>query len=135
MITLTDPITSASMQFNPERGWRWVDEFAWAPVQQSLTRSLTGAPIVQSSVRVGGRAITLAAGPGDKAPLTGIELERLAAWAGVPGKVLNLVLRGTTRSVVFRHADAPAFDVEPVIDYDDHTPEDLFLATIKLLEI
>lgn len=135
MITLTDPATSASVQLDPERGWRWVDEFAWAPVQQSLSRSLTGVPIVQSSVRVGGRSITLAASPTEKTVLTGIELERLTLWASLPNKVLSLLLRGTTRQVVFRHADAPALDVEPVIDYDDHTPEDLFLATIKLLEI
>lgn len=135
MITLIDPVTSASVQLDPERGWRWIDEFAWAPVQQSLSRSLTGVPIVQSSVRVGGRSITLASGPAEKTLLTGMEVERLAAWASLPGKVLTLLLRGTTRQVVFRHADAPALDVEPVIDYDDHAPEDLFLATIKLLEI
>lgn len=135
MITLTDPVTSASVQLDPERGWRWTDEFAWAPVQQSLSRSLTGVPIVQSSVRVGGRSITLASGPSEKTLLTGMEVERLAVWASLPNKVLNLLLRGTTRQVVFRHADAPALDVEPVIDYDDHAPEDLFLATIKLLEI
>lgn len=135
MITLTDPVTSISVQLDPERGWRWVDEFAWAPVQQSLSRSLTGVPIVQSSVRVGGRSITLAAGSAEKTLLTGMEVERLSAWASLPNKVLNLLLRGTTRQVVFRHADAPALDVEPVIDYDDHAPEDLFMATIKLLEI
>lgn len=135
MITLTDPSTGTSVQLDPDLGWRWVDEYDWQPVVMSATRSLTGKPIIQVAEKKGGRPITLGAGPNDKAWLKGSEVEQLAAWASVPNKQLNLALRGNLHQVLFRHIDPPALAVEPVRDYADPAPEDLFLATIKLMEI
>lgn len=135
MITLTDPTTGTSVQLDPDRGWRWVDEYDWQPVVASATRSLAGKPIIQTATKVGGRPITLAAGPNDKAWLKGSEVAQLAAWARVPDMRLNLAMRGDLYRVIWRHMDQPALSVEPVIDYADPDANDDFMATLKLMEI
>lgn len=135
MIVLTDPDTSKSVSLDPDMGWRWVDEFGWNPVRQSLTRSIGGAAVVQTSVQVGGRPITLAAGESDKAWLTGADVAVLRTWAAVPGKILNLALRGKLYRVIWRHHDEPALDVAPVVDYDDWQNDDYFTATLKLMDM
>ncbi|MDG4562561.1 MAG: hypothetical protein P9E88_14835 [Candidatus Competibacter sp.] len=41
-------------------GLVWSDEDAWSPVEQALDYTLTGALVVEESVRLAGRPITLA---------------------------------------------------------------------------
>jgi len=134
MITLTDPTTGISVELSPDDGWRWIDEFDWLPVTQNLTRSLTGAAIVQVSTITGARPITLSAGKNGQSWLTASQVEQLAVWACIPGKQLNLSLRGATRSVLFRHQDKPAFIADPVIDFADYEPDDNFAVTLKFME-
>lgn len=43
----------------PEDVW-WTDEYGWRAVEQSSTRGLTGARIVQVGIKTKGRPITLA---------------------------------------------------------------------------
>lgn len=135
MIILSDPKTQISVQLSPDDGWRWIDEFGWLPVKQGVTRTLTGAAIVQTGVMTGGRPITLSANDSEKALINGADAEKLAAWASVPGKEFSLALRGTTRTVIFRHQDAPALEIAPVVDYADPEQGDLYFARIKLMEL
>lgn len=44
------------------RGLRWVDEFDWSAREQSISRSLSGAQLIQYATRQGGRPITLLGG-------------------------------------------------------------------------
>ena len=54
-ITLSDGTTT--LVLDPDLYWE--DEFAWAAVEQSMTRGLTGRPIIQAALRHYGRPITL----------------------------------------------------------------------------
>lgn len=113
----------------------WADENAWYPVQQSVERSLTGALIVTTGAMVAGRPITLQPIDEDSAWSARLDVEQLRAWAAVPGQQLTLVLRGSSRSVIFRHHDGVAVEATPIVHYRDVADEDYYLATLRLMEI
>lgn len=111
----------------------WVDEFAWSAVEQTESRSLTGARIVQRGMKQGGRPITLRP-PDDQAGwITRAVLDQLRAWVQMPGLQLTLTLRGEARVVEFRYNEA-AVEAEALVPYDDVQAGDFYLATIRLLE-
>lgn len=114
----------------------WADELLWNPVVQSESTSLTGALILQTGLRQGGRPITL------EPPLAGrsswmprADLEQLRAWAAVPELQLSLQLRGVSRTVVWRHHEPPVIRAEPVQHYSDVAPDDAYTASLRFLEI
>lgn len=132
MITLTVGTTSVAL---PEDLY-WSDETTWSPVVQSVDRSLTGALLVQTALRQAGRPVTLA--PPEEARsswLSRSSLEQLQVWLGQPGQVMLLTLRGVVRSVVWRHQDGSALEARPVQHYSDVQPDDVYTATLRLMEI
>lgn len=130
MATLSDGTTTVTI---PD-SLMWADEFSWAPVSQSVARSVTGALIIQVAAQQGGRPITLA--PDDDASgwVTRAIVSQIAAWAAVAGKVLTLSLRGTTRSVMFRHDDG-AYAATPVVAYEDDDAADYYRLTLRFMEL
>lgn len=112
----------------------WSDEFGWSPVQQSTDRSITGALIVSTAARTGGRPITLQPIDNDSAWMQRAVLEQLRAWAAVAGQQMTLLLRGVSRTVIWRHDEAPAIAAEPVVHYSDTDPDDRYTVTLKFLE-
>lgn len=118
----------------------WEDEFAWSPVAQTVERSVTGALIVQAAARTAGRPITLRPEDERSAWCSRLTLAQLMAWAAIPGKVMTLTLRGTSRSVIFRHAvdeggNGSATEAKPVVHYNDAQDGDFYLATLRFMEV
>lgn len=112
----------------------WPDEFAWSPVVQQVAPSITGALIVDIGVRAAGRPIELA-GARDRAWMPRATAEQLQAWAAVPGAQMTLMLRGTTRTVIWDH-ERGAFSAEPLEleDYSDPLPTDRVIPRLRFLE-
>ena len=116
----------------PEDVW-WSDEFAWSPVEQSTTRSLTGALIVQLGTKTKGRPITLTSNDrgGWVARSTVIALRALAATAGA---TYTLTLAdGRSFTVSFdAEKDFTAEPVRPSADMAGATP---YRITLPLIEV
>lgn len=130
-ISLSDGTTT--VQLHPDLYWQ--DENNWFPVEQTVERTLTGALIVSVALRQSGRPITLAPEDENSAWMPRETIEQLRNWAAVPGKELQLTLRGTTSSVIFRHHDGAAIEATPILHYSDVEPGDWYIATIRLMEV
>lgn len=131
MITLTASGTTIELPADLV----WSDEREWAPVEQQVDRSITGSLIVQAAARSGGRPITLASS-GDRAWLSTALLDQCQAWAAVPGQVMVLALRGTSRNVIWRHHDAGgAISAQLVMPYDEVQSTDDWICTLRFMEL
>lgn len=130
VITLTNSATSVTL---PE-DLIWIDRHTWSPVEQSVTTSITGAGIIDVGTRTSGRPITLS-GSETHAWMSYTVIDQLKVWAAMPGVEMTLSLAGTSFIVVFRHHEAPALDVSPVIDYNAPDAQDWFYGTLKFMEI
>lgn len=113
----------------------WPDETSWAPVEQSATRTVTGALVVQAGTKVGGRPITLRPEDDRSSWMARSTVDALRNLAAVAGKELTLTLRGVTYEVIFRHHEGPAIEASPVVFFEDETPGDFYLCTIRLMEL
>lgn len=114
-------------------GLRWIDEQSWAPVRQSILRRLNGGVVVFAGSNLAGRSITLEADADYW--LSRADAEALHVQAAIPGNVLALAIRNQTLTVMFRHQDAPAVDLAPLVDYDDPADDDPFVGQIKLMTV
>ncbi|MBF0171738.1 MAG: hypothetical protein HQK87_11760 [Nitrospinae bacterium] len=108
---------------------QWTDRWEWSPVAMETTRTLGGAPVVWSQPLAKGRPITLEAAD-EVTWLDRATVEALEAMAAQPGAAFTLIWEGVSRSVMFRHFDAPAIAFQPIWPHHD-----LFTGTIKLMEI
>lgn len=130
-ISLSDGTTT--VQLHPDLYWN--DESSWHPVEQTVERSITGALIVQAATRVAGRPITLQPEDDNTAWMPRSTLDALRNWAAVPAKQMTLTLRGTDRTVMFRHHDGEAVVAVPVVHYSDVDGTDHYRITIRLMEL
>jgi len=131
MITLS--YASTTLNLHPDLVWG--DENNWFPVEQSIQRTITGALIVSSASRIAGRPITLAPVDDSSAWMPQATVEALRNFAVVPGRVMQLNIRGTSRDVIFRHHDGAAIEATPIINYNDLNSADWYKVTIRLMEI
>lgn len=114
----------------------WVDEHGWVPVISNVTYSLTGALIVESGSRQGGRPITLSPPNANMAWHTRATVDTLHAWAGAPGQQFELELDdGRTFNVMFRHQEASPIDSKPVVGFPAYQAGDPWQVTLKLMEV
>lgn len=113
----------------------WSDEDSWAPVQQAVERSLTGALVIDLGDATAGRSITLVSEDTSAAWMTPAVLDQLKAWAAVAGQEMTLTLGATAYTVMWRHHDKPAIDPKPVVHFSSTTPEQFYLVTLKFMEI
>lgn len=111
----------------------WADEFAWRQVEQATQYTTTGALVLDAWGKQAGRPITLR-GDVDYAWCQRSTLTTLNAWSAQPGQAFSLLLRGTSRTVVFDHA-AGAIEAAPVVPYSDPLPEDQYTLTLKFIEV
>lgn len=113
----------------------WADEFAWTPVVQRTAPSITGALIVDIGVRTAGRPIELS-GDRDRAWMPRGTAEQLQAWSAVAGAQMTLMLRGSTRTVIWDH-ERGAFSAQPVglEDYSDPLPSDRVIPRLRFIEV
>ena len=112
----------------------WSDQYAWAPVEQVVERTITGALLIQASARVAGAPITLQASDDTSAWMPLATLQQLMTWAATPLQAMTLVVNGTTKTVIFRHQDGP-LEAKPVVFYNDQQTDDNYLATLRFMEI
>ena len=113
----------------------WNDENSWAPVEQAIERSISGALIVSSATRVAGRPITLTPEDQGSAWMLRSVLDTLRTWAAVPGREMVLTLRGTTYNVIFRHHDGQAIEAAPIKHCNDVQPTDFYTVTLRFMEV
>ena len=113
----------------------WSDENNWAPVEQSIQRSISGAVIVSTAARLAGRPITLTPEDQNSAWTQRTTLDTLRTWAAVPGREMVLTLRGTTYNVIFRHHDGQAIEAAPIKHCNDVQPTDFYTVTLRFMEV
>lgn len=113
----------------------WTDEYTWSAVEQTKTYTTTGALLIEEAVKQAGRPITLE-GSEDRTWCTRALVDQLHTWAAMPGIVLTLTLRATSRSVTFDH-EKGALQGLPVIFYADGSIDatDWYVPTLRLLEL
>lgn len=131
MITLTDGTTTVTLPDD----FYWSDEHDWHPVEQNVERTITGALIVEAAARVGGRPITLQPEDESNAWIALADLAQLETWAATPGKELTLNIRGSTKTVMYRHHDNGGLTAKPVVHFSVPDSDDFYLTTIRLMEI
>lgn len=131
-MSITLAYTTTTLTLDPDLYWS--DENDWHAVEQTTQRTVTGALIVSSSSRVAGRPITLQPQDDVSAWMSRQTLETLRSWAAVPGRQMTLTLRGTARTVIFRHQET-AIEATPVIHYADTDNEDWYRVTLRFMEI
>lgn len=130
-ITLT--FSPTTLTLDPDL--QWTDEHQWHPVEQTAQRTVTGALIVSTAERVGGRPITLTPNSDDSGWMPRALIDTLRSWAAVPGRQMTLTLRGVSRTVIFRHHDGVAVEASPVVFYSDEDGSDWYKATLRFMEI
>lgn len=113
----------------------WADEFDWAATEQTVTRSVTGAMLIQSGARAYGRPITLQPEDDSAAWMTRADMAQLRAWANTPGQVMTLTIRSVAHKVLFRHHDGNAISAAPVVHYADPADSDHMLVTLRFITI
>lgn len=124
-ITLSDGTTTITLP--PDLLWE--DEYAWAPVAQSLDYTLTGAVVVQSASRLAGRPITLS-GADDRAWVAKAALDQLYAMASVEGQQMTLTLADARSfTVMFRHQDG-ALTAAPLLFNSGY-----YVLTLRLMQV
>lgn len=106
----------------------WRDEFDWAPVEQSVTPTLSGALLVEETPMPFGRPITLVGVTHRALVLTlkGLEAEVLPALS------LTL-LDGVARQVIWRRPGVVAVPLYEIADPDADMPYSLTL-NLTLIE-
>lgn len=130
MITLTDGTTT--IELHPDLYWS--DEYTWAPVEQAIQRTVTGALVVSSATRQKGRPITLGPQEFQSAWMPKTTVDQLRNWSLVAGKVLTLTLRGTAYSVIFRHQDTP-MEATPIVFFSEADATDWYSVTLRFMEV
>lgn len=113
----------------------WADEFDWHPVEQTMTRTITGASVIQVAERLDGRPITLQPEDEQSAWMTRDAVEQLRNWAAVPDLTATLTLRGTSYLVRFRHHEGSPIEARPVVHYNTVDDADFYLVTVRLMEV
>lgn len=131
-MSITLSVGATSVALDPDL--LWSDENNWFPVEQTEARTITGALIVSMATRLAGRPITLEPEDDSSAWMAASEVDQLKAWASVAGQQMQLTLRGTTRTVIFRHQDT-ALEAVPVVHYSDVSVSDWYRVTVRLMEI
>ncbi len=120
------------------QGLRWADEFAWSPLAQATSYSLTGALIVEQAVKQAGRPITLVGGK-DFAWLTRSEVAALKALLDA-GEEMTLTLHDSRTFTVLPAGDEP-LAVSPlprILDSGFANPGNgawCVLESLKLIEV
>lgn len=111
----------------------WVDEYDWTPTEQHQARSLSGALVVETAQKTGGRPITLGDGT-DPVFVPKAVIDDLFDLLETPSSMTLTLQDGRTFTVIFRHEDKP-IEAKPVVDYRIMEQTDYYHATIKLLTI
>lgn len=116
----------------------WSDEHSWSPAVASVSYLITGALLVQSAVRQGGRPITLV-GAVDMAWVTRATLAQLHDWVSIPlgasdGRFTLLFADARSFTVAFRHAEV-AIESEPVKGIPARWDSDFYRINLRFMQV
>ena len=129
-------ISLGGITLNQDMVWR--EQFSALSVRQTVRETLGAAPVVAAFPVGKGIPITLLA-TDVNGRLIGIlkksVVDSILALAAVPGGINTLTYKGTNYSVIFRHEDAPAVDMVPLIAKTSYGANDLMRGEIKLLTV
>ena len=103
-------------------------------VAQSVKRTLGGQLKVFFAQLSRGKPITIIATE-DSGWINKATVDQLYDMANSAGAVYELLVNGVSRSVVFRHHEAPAFEASPLVYRNNQQAEDYYTCTIKLLTV
>jgi hypothetical protein len=103
-------------------------------VEQSVRRTLGGSAVVFSGSLGKGSPITLLA-TANFGWLTKAQADSVLAIAAVAGGIYTLIYGALTESVIFRHDEAPAVDLQPLLARQTQLDTDYFTGAIKLLTV
>ena len=108
----------------------WSDEFSWNPVGQNAERTLTGTLIIEESVAVAGRPITLE-GAEDMAWVTRETVLKLASLRDMTGKTFTFTFKDNRQFTV----KILAIDAKPIMTWKQSDNADWYKLTLRLLEV
>jgi hypothetical protein len=112
----------------------WQERYASQSVEQAVRRTLGGSAVVFTGALGAGVPITLLATT-NFGWITKAQADAVMAMAATPGNVLALIYGAQSFSVVFRHNEPPAVDVQPLLARQTHLDTDHFIGAIKLLTV
>jgi hypothetical protein len=125
-------VTLNGVTLNPNMVW--ADRYSYASVTQEVLTTLAGTMVVYPNTLTKGRPITLEARD-DQGWLTKQQVDSMQALADTQGGIYTLVIGAETFTVMFRHQDAPALMMEPLIPRAVPVAGDYFVGTIKLMTV
>lgn len=113
---------------------QWVNEFEHDAVAQTQERSITGALLVQHSVKLHGREIDLRSNGGAWTPLSVVR--QLEAMRDEPGRIMLLTLAdGRQFYVIFNRASGAPLTVEALEREAYPTPDSDYLINLRLITV
>lgn len=115
-------------------GMVWADKHKYAPVAQSVRRTLGGTAIIEYGALNQGTPVTLSSLE-DQGWITKLQLDALQLLADAAGGVYTLTIGSDSYQVMFRHEDPPAVDFSPLIPRTLPLDDDWFVGTIKLMTV
>jgi hypothetical protein len=130
--TLSDGTTTLAIPYDLV----WTDEGEWNAVEQTITRGLTGALIIQQGIRTHGRPITLEPDGNVTGWWPRSHIAQAQTWADAAEQVLTLTWRGVAYTVQFRHeGTTPGFEWTPLRPFADPSATDHVLPTFRLITV
>lgn len=133
---LTDTVTNEVVHLPNDL--LWVDEYNWTPVGKTSKYSLAGALIIEQSVRLAGRPITLEPSDDSMAWVTRATVNKLRSMAATLNRKFRLKLEypQDTREflVTFAPEDSP-IESRPVKPFPEHDSNAWHHIKLKFIEV
>jgi hypothetical protein len=112
----------------------WTDQYDWTPTEQTETRTLTGALVIETAQKQAGRPITLT-GTAESGWATKAQVDAVFAMLSTTTPLVLVLPDGTTFNVTFRNKDNPPVQAKPLLDYRTYQTTDYFILVIKLITL
>lgn len=113
---------------------RWTDELDWTAVAAQDARTLGGAMVRQTSVKVAGRPITLAPPDGFFGTLLLGTLRTLRGWTDDPDKVMTLTFADNgSYTVKWRYPNP--IKASPLLPHSTGKDNEVWLPTFNLITV
>jgi hypothetical protein len=112
----------------------WKERYQPSKVAQSVRRTLGGRPFIYVGALQAGENITLEATV-NYGWLTKTVVDQLMSRAANATGIYVLNFDSVNYNVMFRHVDAPALELEPLIPRVSHESGDFFIGQLKLITV
>ncbi|WP_367154643.1 hypothetical protein [Methylomonas sp. HYX-M1] len=111
----------------------WINEFAWTPMQQTKSYTLSGALIIESGKMLAGRPITLSGGD-DYGWASRATVKALYAALDADDSLTLTLNDARSFEVRFDH-NGPPIQARQIIDYNNPDDGDVYALTLKLFTV